>query len=60
MKDMPVMIELEPIRIAYDTEKQDFDNWKTIHVDGEVSFDQKCRNGQLRKVRRTIDQFASM
>jgi len=47
---MPVMIELEPIKIAYETEKEDFDNWKTINVDGEVSLDHQYTHDGLKKL----------
>jgi hypothetical protein len=60
MKDMPVMIELEPIRIAYDTEKQDFDNWKTINVDGEVSLDHKYTHDGLKKLVNFVESMVMM
>ncbi len=47
---VPTMIHLEPIMIAYKTEKESFDNWKSINIDGEVGLDHTFTHDGLTKL----------
>jgi hypothetical protein len=57
---MPVMVELEPIKIAYDVEKEAFDNWKAINVDGEVSLDHEYTYNGLKKLMNYAESMVMM
>ncbi len=57
---MPVMVELEPIMVAYDTEKRSFDNWKTINIDGEVGLDHEFTHDGLDKLLSFTEAMVTM
>lgn len=44
---VPVMVHLEPIMIAYTTEKEQYDNWKNINIDGELALDHQFTHDGL-------------
>jgi len=47
---VPVLVELEPVYLSYEVEKGDFNNWKTINIDGEVSLDHNFTHDGLTKL----------
>jgi len=50
MKYVPIMVELEPVYVSYEVEKRDFNDWKTINIDGEVSLDHNFTHDGLTKL----------
>ncbi len=47
---VPVLIELEPVYVAYEQQKRDYSNWKTINIDGEVGLDHNFTHDGLTKL----------
>jgi len=54
---VPVMVELEPVFVAYELEKKDFNNWKDINIDGRVGLDHNFTHDGLTKL---LDYAAAM
>lgn len=57
---MPVMVELEPIMVAYDLEKKSFNNWKTINIDGKVGLDHEFTHDGLEKLLSYAESMVTM
>lgn len=56
---VPAMIHLEPIMIAYKTEKESFDSWKSINIDGEVGLDHEFTHDGLTKLMNYADAMVT-
>lgn len=50
VKVIPTMVHLEPIMIAYTTEKEVFDNWKSMNIDGQVGLNHQFTHDGLTKL----------